>query len=94
MARLPRGAVLRNLDGLDDDQARWSPDGKLIPLLGIVSHLTRVEWRWIDGAFGGVAVSRSEDEFRPGPELGLDEARGRLSPPGRRHRGRSSARHR
>jgi uncharacterized damage-inducible protein DinB len=69
-----RGAVLRNLDGVDDEQARWSPDRKLIPLLGVVNHLTRVEWRWIDGAFGGAQVSRSEDEFRPGPELGLEEA--------------------
>jgi hypothetical protein len=35
-----------------------TPDGKLIPLLGIVRHLTRAEWRWIDGAFGGAEVSR------------------------------------
>jgi uncharacterized damage-inducible protein DinB len=69
-----RGAVRRNLDGLDDAQARWTPDGRLIPLIGIVHHLTRVEWRWIDGAFGGAEVSRSEEEFRPGPELTLDDA--------------------
>jgi hypothetical protein len=25
---------------LDDAQARWAPDGMLIPLLGIVQHLT------------------------------------------------------
>jgi hypothetical protein len=66
-----RGAVLRNLDGLDDEQARWTPDGRLLPLLGIVNHLTRVEWRWIDGGFRGADVSRSELEFRPGPELGV-----------------------
>jgi uncharacterized damage-inducible protein DinB len=69
-----RGAVLRNLDGLDDEQARWTPDGKLVPLLGIVDHLTRVEWRWIDGTFGEAEVSRSDDEFRPGRELSLDDA--------------------
>jgi hypothetical protein len=69
-----RGAVRRNLDGLDDAQARWTPDGRLIPLIGIVHHLTRVEWRWIDGAFGGAEVDRSEEEFRPGPELTLDDA--------------------
>jgi uncharacterized damage-inducible protein DinB len=69
-----RGAVVRNLEGLDDEQARWTPAGALIPLLGIVNHLTRVEWRWIDGAFGGAEVSRSEQEFRPGPELNLDRA--------------------
>jgi uncharacterized damage-inducible protein DinB len=69
-----RGAVLRNLEGLDDAEARWTPEGKLIPLLGIVHHLTRVEWRWIDGGFRGAEVSRTEDEFRPGPEVTLDAA--------------------
>ena len=69
-----RGAVLRNLDGVDDEQARWTPDGRLVSLLGIVNHLTKVEWRWIDGAIGGREVSRSEEEFRPGPECRVEEA--------------------
>ena len=69
-----RGAVLRKLDGVTDEQARWRPDGKLIPLLGIVNHLTHVEWRWIDGGFGGETTSRSEEEFRPGPELTVQSA--------------------
>lgn len=72
--RYLRGAVRRNLEGLNDAQARWTPGDKLIPLLGIIHHLTHVEWRWIDGAFGGVKVSRSEEEFRPPPDLSLDEA--------------------
>jgi hypothetical protein len=69
-----RGAVLRKVDGLGDDQARWRPDGALIPLLGIVNHLTGVEWRWIDGGMRGAPVSRSEAEFAPGPELSLEAA--------------------
>ena len=69
-----RRAVLRNVEGLDDAQARWTPDGRLISLLGVVNHLTRAEWRWIDGAFRGADVSRSEAEFQPGPELSLDSA--------------------
>jgi uncharacterized damage-inducible protein DinB len=69
-----RGAVLRNVERLDDPESRWTPDGRLIPLLGIVNHLTLVEWRWIDGTFGGAAVSRADEEFRPGPELSLDAA--------------------
>jgi uncharacterized damage-inducible protein DinB len=64
-----RDGVIRRLDGLDDDQARWHPDGALIPLLGIVVHLTGVERRWIDGGFRGAEVSRSEAEFAPGPEV-------------------------
>ncbi len=63
--RFLRGAVLRNLDGLADEQAHWQPDGRLISLAGVVNHLTHVEWRWIDGGFGGARVSRDEAEFRP-----------------------------
>jgi len=69
-----RGAVLRNIDGLDDAQARWTPDGKLIPLLGIVNHLTNVEWRWIDGGFSGADMSQTEQEFAPEQDLTLREA--------------------
>ncbi|MGI8810613.1 MAG: DUF664 domain-containing protein [Acidimicrobiales bacterium] len=72
--RYLRGAVLRNLEGLDEVQARWTPDGRLIALLGIVNHLTNVECRWIDGGFAGATVTREESEFRPGPELSVNEA--------------------
>jgi uncharacterized damage-inducible protein DinB len=65
--RFLRGAVIRKVEGLSDSQARWT-DGKLIPLLGIVNHLTHVEWRWIDGGILG-QETRSEAEFAPGPEL-------------------------
>ena len=34
----------------------------------------RVEWRWIDGAFLGAEINRSESEFEPGPELSLAAA--------------------
>jgi uncharacterized damage-inducible protein DinB len=71
--RFLRGAVIRKVEGLSDSQARWT-DGKLIPLLGIVNHLTHVEWRWIDGGILGQVTSRSEAEFAPGPELTLPAA--------------------
>jgi uncharacterized damage-inducible protein DinB len=67
--RFLRGAILRKVQGLSEEEAHWRPDGRLIPLLGVVNHLTCVEWRWIDGAMLGEEVSRSEEEFRPGPEL-------------------------
>lgn len=69
-----RGAVLRKAAGLSEADARWTPDGALIPLLGIVNHLTHVEWRWIDGGMRGQDVSRTEEEFRPDPELTLEDA--------------------
>ena len=64
-----REAVLGKIVGLSEADARWTPEGGLIPLLGIVNHLTRLEWRWIDGTMWGEATSRLDDEFFPGPEL-------------------------
>ena len=69
-----RGAVLRKAAGLTDEQARWRPDGKLLPLLGLVNHLTHVEWRWIDGAMLGRPTGKEEDEYLPGPELTIEAA--------------------
>lgn len=32
--RFLRGAVIRKVEGLSDEQARWTPDGALICLVG------------------------------------------------------------
>src|SRR5215831_6771707 len=69
-----RGVVVRKLGGVSDEGGHWTPDGALIPLLGIMNHLTHVEWRWINGAMRGEAVSRSDEEFRPGVELTVARA--------------------
>lgn len=70
-----RAAVIRKVEGLSDRDAGWTPDGALIPLLGVVNHLTGVETRWIDsGMLGGVVPPRIEAEFRPGPELTVEAA--------------------
>jgi hypothetical protein len=57
-----RGAVIRKVDGVSEDGARWTPQGRLIPLLGVVVHLTGVEWRWIDGG-----MARPGSDGRGGP---------------------------
>jgi uncharacterized damage-inducible protein DinB len=69
-----REAVLGKVDGLSEDGARWTPEGRLIPLLGIVNHLTHLEWRWIDGTMRGEDTSRQDEEFFPGPELTVAKA--------------------
>jgi uncharacterized damage-inducible protein DinB len=69
-----RGAVLRKAAGIDDEQARWHPDGKLLPLLGIVNHLTHVEWRWIDGEMLGAETGKDPGEYEPGPGLTIEAA--------------------
>lgn len=63
-----RGAVAGKAS-VADRSAHWRPDGQLLSLIGIVNHLTRVEWRWIDGGFLGATVERNEAEFHPGEEL-------------------------
>jgi hypothetical protein len=69
-----RGAIFRNARGLTDEQGHWRPDGKLTSIIGIVHHLARMEWRWIDGGFRDVAVSYDPDtEFDP-TGLRLDDA--------------------
>jgi hypothetical protein len=72
--RFLRGAVVAKVAGLSEPEARWLPDGKLIPVLGVVNHLTRVEWRWMDGGFLGAEISRDDAEFQPGPELTVPAA--------------------
>jgi uncharacterized damage-inducible protein DinB len=72
--RFLRGVVIRKTEGLSEEQARWTPDGALLPLLGIVNHLTNVERRWIDGAMKGAETDRHEEEFTPGSELTIAAA--------------------
>jgi uncharacterized damage-inducible protein DinB len=69
-----RGAVLRKAAGISDEQARWQPDGRLLPLVGIVNHLTGVEWRWIDGEMLGAETRKPDDEYAPGPGLTIAAA--------------------
>jgi Protein of unknown function (DUF664) len=69
-----RGAVVRKASGVDEQGARWRPDGKLLPLIGIVNHLTNVEWRWIDGEMLGGETSKEQSEYTPGTELTIERA--------------------
>lgn len=73
--RFLRGAVVRKAS-VGNQNAHWRPEERLLSLIGIVNHLTHVEWRWIDGGFLGVGVERDEAEFQPGEELTIDAAIG------------------
>jgi len=64
-----RRAAVRNIEGVDEADAHRRPDGRLLPLVGIVNHLVGVERRWIDGRMRGGPVVRSEDEFFPGLDV-------------------------
>jgi hypothetical protein len=68
-----RQEVLATAEGLTDQQARWTPEGKLLPIIGIINHLAHVEWRWIEGRYLGAEFPPREEEFRLSPGLTLDE---------------------
>jgi hypothetical protein len=69
-----REEVIAAAAGLSDEQARWTPAGRLLPILGIVNHLSHVEWRWIDGRYLGHEFPPREEEFRVGDDLTLAHA--------------------
>lgn len=72
--QLQRELVVESTVGLTEQQARWQPEGRLIPIIGIVNHLTQVEERWIDGSYARKHVaSRSEAEFTVGTDRTLAE---------------------
>ena len=69
-----REEVAATADGLSDDQARWTPDGRLLPIIGIVNHLTHAEWRWTEGRYLGKVFPPRTDEFAPS-DVTLDDVR-------------------
>jgi hypothetical protein len=68
-----RRCVVRKVEDLTEEQARWRPDGALISLLGIANHLAHVEWRWCEGAIKGADTGRSDGEFTPGDDVTVAE---------------------
>ena len=49
--RWQREQVVATAAGLTDEQLRWRPDERLIPIGGIINHLTHMEWRWVEGRY-------------------------------------------
>jgi hypothetical protein len=48
-----REQVVATAAGLTEAEARWTPDGRLLPIIGIIYHLAHMEWRWINGRYLG-----------------------------------------
>ena len=62
--RWQREQVVATTDGLSEDQMRWISDGRLLPIIGIINHLTRMEWRWVEGRYlGSPFPQREPNEF-------------------------------
>jgi Protein of unknown function (DUF664) len=74
-----RQKILQSIEGLNEEQARWTPDGRLLPLVGIVNHLTEVQWRWVNARY--LQEQTSPEGARPGssaagdPEFHVDDSR-------------------
>jgi hypothetical protein len=64
--------VVATAEGLTDDQARWTPDGRLLPIVGIINHLTHVEWRWIEGRLLQADFPLRTEEFQLAADVSLD----------------------
>jgi uncharacterized damage-inducible protein DinB len=67
-----REELVATTDGLSDAQSRWTPDGRLLAIGAIVNHVTRVEWRWIEGRYLGRAFPDRTDEFAVAADVPLE----------------------
>ena len=68
-ARWQREQVVATANGLTDEQLRWTPDGRLLPIIGVINHLTHMEWRWIEGRYLGSEFPTRGEEFALGTEV-------------------------
>jgi Protein of unknown function (DUF664) len=59
-----RELVVATAAGLTDEQAAWTPPDRLLPIAGVINHLTHVEWRWIDGRYLRSEFPPRTEEFR------------------------------
>jgi uncharacterized damage-inducible protein DinB len=62
-----REQVVATAGGLSEEQLRWTPDGRLLPIIGIINHLSHMEWRWVEGRYNGADFPARSDEFSPAP---------------------------
>jgi hypothetical protein len=59
-----REKVVAAADQLSDEQARWTPDGRLLPIIGVINHLAHVEWRWVEGRYLASEFPPRTEEFQ------------------------------
>src|ERR1700722_14218583 len=71
--RWQREQVAATANGLSEEQIRWTPGGRLLPIIGIINHLTHMEWRWVEGRYLGSPFPPREEEFYLGPDVTGDQ---------------------
>jgi uncharacterized protein DUF664 len=65
--RWQREQVVATGAGLTEEQLRWTPDDRLLSIIGIINHLTKMEWRWVEGRFLRSRFPPREPEFVADP---------------------------
>ncbi len=60
-----RESLVRKLEGVNDEAARWSPVGSGTSLLWLARHVARAEVVWVLVRFEGRSVRIPEDDFGP-----------------------------
>lgn len=58
-----REQVVATAGGLTEEDLRWTPDGRLLSIIGIINHLAHMEWRWVEGRYLRSEFPDREDEF-------------------------------
>jgi hypothetical protein len=61
--RWQREQVVATANGLTEAELRWTPSDHLLPIIGIINHLTHMEWRWVEGRYLGSEFPARTDEF-------------------------------
>jgi hypothetical protein len=61
--RWQREQVVATAHGLTEEELRWTPGDRLLPIVGIINHLTHMEWRWAEGRYLGSEFPARTDEF-------------------------------
>lgn len=72
-ARWQREQVVATAAGLSEEQLRWTPDDRLLSIIGIINHLTKMEWRWVEGRFFRSPFPPRELEFVVDPARSGEE---------------------
>jgi hypothetical protein len=67
--RWQREQVVATAEGLSEEQLRWTPHDRLLPIIGIVNHLSHMEWRWVEGRYLGSPFPPRQEEFTVAPEV-------------------------
>jgi uncharacterized damage-inducible protein DinB len=67
--RWQREQVVATVDGLSEQELRWTPGDRLLPIIGVVNHLTHMEWRWVEGRYLGSEFPSRHEEFSLGTEV-------------------------